>query len=109
MLGVSGNNITGTKAPHFDGSQPCRSLDTEVFYPEDEDPAVKARKTKAAMEELKPLCSSCAFSSPCLEWALKNNEYGIWAGTTEADRKMIKRQRNFSVKRSETRLKAVNA
>lgn len=92
MRGVSGKSTIGTNAPYFDGTQPCRSLDTNIFYPEDEDPVVRVRMTRQAKEELKPLCASCAFSGPCLEWALKNNEYGIWAGTDEADRKRLKRK-----------------
>ena len=91
MHGVSGKSITGTNAPFFDGSQPCRGLDTDIFYPDDEDPVVKARMTQKARAELKPLCASCAFSAPCLEWAVANKEHGIWAGTTEADRKRIRR------------------
>ncbi len=93
MQNISGLSTTGIKAPwFFDGSQPCTMLSTEAFYPDDEDPVVKMRKTQKAKEALKPLCDSCALSAPCLEWAIVNNEYGIWAGTTEADRKRLRRK-----------------
>ncbi len=76
-----------SKAPDFDGTQPCRELNLEMFFPVD-------RVEEAKMRSLiRPICNTCAFQADCLEWALNNRELGIWAGTTDHDRKLILRKR----------------
>lgn len=78
------------KAPNFDGTQPCAKMDPELFFPEGSSSAVvKARKLLA------PVCNSCAFKEPCLDYALRTDVQGIWAGTTETDRKIIRRKRGI--------------
>lgn len=76
-----------SQAPHFDGTQPCSSMDPELFFPEGSSSAVvKAKK------ELAPICNSCKFQDPCLTYALHNDVQGIWAGTTDSERKLIRRK-----------------
>ena len=78
----------GTKAPDFDGTQPCKDIDLELFFPESQILEMEALK------KIKPLCKTCKFSAPCLKWALDNRERGIWAGTGEEERKLILRRIN---------------
>ena len=85
-LGHSGKSIVGIKPPSFDGSQPCYGLTTDTFFAEPEN----EQRMKMV---LGPICNTCGFNIPCLQWALDNNERGIWAGTTEQDRRKIKRKR----------------
>lgn len=80
-------NTIGIKAPNFDGTQPCRSMQVEMFFPSDR---IEEAKMRALVQ---PLCNSCSFKAECLEWALTNREIGIWAGTTDQDRKLILRRR----------------
>jgi len=87
-LGTSGKNINGIKAPDFDGTQPCKDIDLELFFPESQLLEIEALK------KIKPLCKTCSFSAPCLKWALDNRERGIWAGTSEEERKLILRRIN---------------
>jgi hypothetical protein len=84
--GSSGNARDGIKAPFFDGTQPCREIGPDLFFAEDNS---EAEKLKALV---KPICGKCQFNSECLEWALVNNELGIWAGTTDLDRQRLKRK-----------------
>lgn len=88
--GSFGKKINGTRAPDFDGTQPCKDMDLELFFPESRVEEIETIKL------LKPVCDRCQFASPCLEWAIVNREYGFWAGTTTDQRKSIirKRQRN---------------
>lgn len=88
MRGSFGRKINGTSAPAFDGSQPCVKLELSLFFPDDR---VSELKVKS---ELKPVCNKCQFQSACLEWAIENRERGIWAGTTEEERRLILRRRN---------------
>ena len=88
MLGVFGYETSGTKAPDFDGTQPCKKLDLEFFFPESQ--ALENENLRT----IRPICKSCKFTTLCLEWALNNRERGIWAGTGEQDRKLILRRKN---------------
>lgn len=78
---------TQSKAPDFDGTQPCRAIKLDMFFPVEK---IEEQKMKAI---IKPICDSCGFQAACLEWALQNRELGIWAGTTDHDRKLILRRR----------------
>jgi len=87
MLGASGGNISGTNAPYFDGTQVCAQIDPELFFPDN--PA----ETPVKLRVVKPICNSCDFQAPCLEYAVANPELlGIWAGTTEKDRRELRRR-----------------
>jgi WhiB family redox-sensing transcriptional regulator len=85
--GVSGNRRAGiNNAPSFDGSQPCRTMDIATFFPEDRVEEAKAQSL------IKTVCNTCKFQTACLEWAIENRERGIWAGTTEDDRRIMLRR-----------------
>ena len=73
-------------APAFDGTQPCRKVDLETFFPLDRVEEMNS------LRQVKAICRTCEFNSPCLSWALENRERGIWAGTTEDERKNILRR-----------------
>lgn len=77
---------TLVKAPTFDGTQPCRNYDLEMFFPVD-----KAEEVKK-LELFRTVCGSCKFQAACLQWALDNREVGIWAGTTSDERRSILRK-----------------
>jgi WhiB family redox-sensing transcriptional regulator len=87
MRGSSGSRRAGiNNAPAFDGSQPCRSMDLAVFFPDD-----RVEEQRAA-REIKAVCKTCSFQKACLEWAVKYSERGIWAGTTEEERRLMRRR-----------------
>ena len=84
----SGLKTGGTNAPFFDGSQVCAQVDPELFFPENKMDAVQKIKV------VRPLCESCEFKKPCLEYALKHRDlYGIWGGATEQERQLMRRRR----------------
>lgn len=65
----------------------CRGLDSEIFYPEDDEQA----------ESAKAVCSTCNVQEVCLEYALSVREKaGVWGGASERDRRRIIRQRRRS-------------
>ena len=85
--GISGKTTIGIEAPYFDGTQPCVGIGPELFFPDDPAEAIKLKVL------VKPLCDSCSFKLACLQWALDNDEVGIWGGTTDRDRKELRRRR----------------
>lgn len=86
MRGDSGKRTIGIKAPSFDGTQPCANQDPELFFPTEK---VEEERVKIFAQTL---CGRCRFKNECLEWAVTNKEIGIWAGTTDHDRRLILRR-----------------
>lgn len=85
MLGSSGKDTVGIKAPGFDGTQMCAQTDPDLFFPDEfSDP-------RLALSSVRKLCASCGFKEPCLEYALQHPELvGIWAGTTLRQRQDLR-------------------
>lgn len=68
----------------FDRRVLCHGV-TPLFYPD---------RHSGEVMEAKNLCFQCPFQRECLEWALENNEkHGVWGGTSERERRKIKRAR----------------
>lgn len=67
----------------------CRDaeVDPDLFYPE--------RGGASTAEPAKRVCASCLVQNRCLKFALDNGEeLGIWGGTSEAERRKIRHERN---------------
>jgi len=69
------------------GTPNCATADPEAFF-------LERGAARWEVEIAKKVCSTCMLIGVCREWALENNEMGIWGGTTEAERKKIRRMRN---------------
>ena len=59
----------------------CRQIDQDLFFPEHggkPEPAIK-------------ICKKCNVQNECLTYALTfSTVFGVWGGTTEAQRRLIK-------------------
>ena len=68
-------------------SAACRQVDPELFFP--------VGTTGPAIDQIgqaKGICMGCSVREPCLGWALRNGiAFGIWGGTTEEDRSVLRR------------------
>jgi WhiB family redox-sensing transcriptional regulator len=65
----------------------CLGTDPDLFFPDkgDSNPAIAAAAAT---------CIGCPVRSQCLEYAIRHDQPGIWGGTTERERKRIRRARN---------------
>lgn len=83
--------------PEFvaDNYLPCSTVSPEIFFSEDvEDENGKVIESTYKYEgEAKTVCLSCPLRVQCLVAALESNAIGIWGGTTEVERRDIKRRR----------------
>ena len=62
----------------------CLNMDSDLFFPE---------QGKNAAAPLR-ICARCTVREACLDYALRYGErYGVWGGTTENERKRIRRRR----------------
>ena len=77
------------------GPTPCSQKDPDMFLPEPDDP-----HHADLIREAKKVCRGCPYRAECLAWALENNEPGVWGGTSERDRKKMKRSELFEARKS---------
>lgn len=81
----------------------CRGItDSTLFYPERSNGEVQQacricnggppllNKFKV---EIAPAETTCPVRDTCLEWGLEHDEFGVWGGTSERERRRIKKQR----------------
>ncbi|MCP4086926.1 MAG: WhiB family transcriptional regulator [Actinomycetia bacterium] len=68
----------------------CRDTDPDLFFP--------VGTTGPAIVQIaaaKDICTSCDAQGSCLEFALMTNQdSGVWGGTSEEERRQIRRARN---------------
>jgi WhiB family redox-sensing transcriptional regulator len=76
----------------------CYRTDTSVFYQQE------SARGISVSERAISLCLSCTVSEQCLNYALKHEDYGFWAGTTAKDRKRIRLELGIELRRPEVRL-----
>lgn len=76
--------------PPFDGTQPCRELDPELFFP------VTSREVYYHQQQTRPACGDCPFLQACRDYAISHNVDGFWGGTTAAERREERRRLGIS-------------
>ena len=71
----------------------CRDVDPELFFP-----VGTTGPAAAQIEAAKSVCVSCSVRDECLEWALvTGQDAGVWGGTSEEERRSIRRARRREV------------
>lgn len=71
----------------------CRDVDPELFFP-----IGTTGPAAAQIEAAKQVCVNCTVRDECLEWALTTGQdAGVWGGTSEEERRSIRRARRREV------------
>jgi WhiB family redox-sensing transcriptional regulator len=71
----------------FNGTQSCKDVDPEIFFPEDYD-------NRLAVLNAKVICKDCPLTNDCLVYAVKDASLeGIWGGTTPKERSNMRRRK----------------
>jgi WhiB family redox-sensing transcriptional regulator len=66
----------------------CRDTDPELFFP-----VGTTGQALVQIDSAKAVCTQCEARVPCLEFALATNQdSGIWGGTSEEERRKIRRE-----------------
>ncbi len=60
----------------------CRKKPSDWFFP--------LRQNDPNIAQGKRVCKTCEVREPCLEFALAYRDEGIWGGTTETERNVIR-------------------
>lgn len=79
------------------GEPPCTGQE-DYFFAEDT-PVAKFNPSTSYEIQIKVgiaknICRACPVKTECLEYALATHEYGVWAGTTQRERALIRKTRN---------------
>ena len=88
-------NLVDEFLPRFilEGEPSCAATDPELFFAQENELEGSARRAKYVNERAaKAICYECPLMGQCLEFALRNNDSGIWGGTTENERANIRRR-----------------
>jgi WhiB family transcriptional regulator, redox-sensing transcriptional regulator len=65
----------------------CRHADPDLFFP-----VGTTGPALGQIGEAKRICQACPVRTSCLGWALRHGiSFGIWGGTTEDDRQILRR------------------
>lgn len=71
------------------GTPPCHEVENpDIFFPE-----VGSTEATKQIAEAKKVCGECPYKDACLEWAMQGEDFGIWGGLTERERKAERRRR----------------
>ena len=77
-------------------SSACSDTDPSLFFP--------VGTTGPALEQIasaKAVCDTCDAKEPCLQFALSTNQdSGIWGGTSEEERRQLRKKYNNRVRRT---------
>lgn len=66
----------------------CRDTDPELFFP-----IGTTGQALLQITEAKNVCHECGVKKECLDFAIETNQdCGIWGGTSEDERRQIRRQ-----------------
>ena len=84
----------GRHHPDWASDAACKDLEPEqadrIFFP----------KRGQSANEGRALCRTCPVAQECLELALSQGEaFGIWGGTSERERRVLRREREATQKR----------
>jgi WhiB family redox-sensing transcriptional regulator len=72
---------------------PCLSEDTRLFYPE---------RGEVVPDYIKKMCEECPLKERCIEHAVKHEYYGYWGGTSERERRRMRRVSGIRGSKPET-------
>lgn len=74
--------------PAFTGSEPCAEIGVDFFCND---------ATYEFHEVLFGACNQCPLLKQCFNWAIHNEKFYYWGGSTAADRNKIRKQLNIKI------------
>ena len=77
----------------FSNPANCAGTDTDEWFTED-----GVGKNYSNKDTLSRICQACEAKQECFDYAIEWNVLGYWAGTTEFNRRMIRRKLGIQAK-----------
>ena len=86
-LSSSRNLSLAAENDHWRSDSACRDTDPDLFFP-----VGTTGQALVQIERAREVCNQCPVKRDCLEFALETNQdSGIWGGTSEEERRAIRR------------------
>jgi hypothetical protein len=86
------------KIPVWDGSEACAGVGVELFY---DDNRKTEYQNRIHHDKLIAMCNSCPRLNDCFTYAIHHEQYGFWAGMTEAQRNQYRKTHKIKLLRPE--------
>lgn len=77
----------GTAETDWRDQAACREMDPDLFFP-----IGTAGESLIQIDAARRVCRTCPVCEPRLRWALNSGSAGVWGGTTEDERRTLRRQ-----------------
>jgi WhiB family redox-sensing transcriptional regulator len=92
-------------SPNFvdEGEPPCSEADPDAFFPQEQEfNGVLISSNYRDEKGAKAICDTCPYKARCLQFAIsqRGEVEGIWGGTTEGERRTIRRKISRSKNKS---------
>jgi WhiB family redox-sensing transcriptional regulator len=72
--------------PKWESTPSCVGTDTELWFTKNDEPSYDEKNL------LQRICAGCEVRNQCLEYSLKHNVMGYWAGTTPRERQRLRKK-----------------
>lgn len=87
-MSLSWNRVVDWSDNDWRQESACRDVDPGIFFP-----VGGSNMAVDQIDEAKAICNACFVKDECLDFALHaNQESGIWGGTSEDERRRLRRQ-----------------
>jgi WhiB family transcriptional regulator, redox-sensing transcriptional regulator len=87
MADTKPRRSAGAERTNWRDHAACSYVDPDLFFP-----VSTSGPSQADIEAAKSICQRCPVMAPCLRWALDlGHVSGIWGGTTEEERRALRR------------------
>lgn len=104
-MALTSNRSLNLAADDWREVSACRDTDPALFFP--------VGTTGPALDQIasaKAVCDTCDAKGPCLEFALTTNQdSGVWGGTSEEERRKLRRAWNAQQRRAAAEARAAAA
>jgi WhiB family redox-sensing transcriptional regulator len=82
------------REPRFYENPACATVGGDFWFPKNE--TAGSNTTEVAMA--KSICRRCPHQAECAEWGIQNEDFGIWGGLNEGQRRLVRRKRRLKLK-----------
>ena len=82
------------REPRFYENPACATVGGDFWFPEKHDGTSNSTEMLMAIS----ICKGCPHRTECAEWGVQKERFGIWGGITERQRRIIRRQRNITLR-----------
>lgn len=66
----------------------CAGMDTEIFFEPDNSRGAIVQN----LPTIKKVCGNCVVKNKCLDYAMRHDVAGVWAGTSHGERKIMRKK-----------------